>query len=290
MVKKCMKCGGTMKKGGPVKQVQPGGVPPPPSRSQYRSQIENKYKSKYYTKDGIYIGNPKRKKQVDVLIEKQTNDSMRNRDNSIKNKKVPAKKIMAKGGSVGAGIPYRSGAGQTDGKNGMMKKGGTVKKMQNGGTTATRGKTKYEYGNTPYPGPNQIFVNKTKTKRSGKTVATNATNELTNSGFKTTIKKTITDKSGNSKTKDIKGTMSNFDKLFRKGQRATELERKKPKAMYGASVKPKMMQKSGTVNKMAKGGSLKSVPASKVGLAKLPTAVRNKMGYKKTGGPVKKKK
>ena len=97
MVKKCMKCGGTMKKGGPVK------------------------------------------------------------------------KIMAKGGSVGAGIPYRSGAGQTDGKNGMMKKGGAVKKM-------------------------------------------------------------------------------------------------------------------------AKGGSLKSVPASKVGLAKLPTAVRNKMGYKKTGGPVKKKK
>jgi hypothetical protein len=127
MVKKCMKCGGTMKKGGPVKQVQPGGVPPPPSRSQYRSQIENKYKSKYYTKDNVYIGNPERKKQVDILIEKQTNDSMRNRDNSIKNKKVPVKKIMAKGGSVGAGIPYRSGAGQTDGKNGMMKKGGTVK-------------------------------------------------------------------------------------------------------------------------------------------------------------------
>lgn len=40
-----------------------------------------------------------------------------------------AKKIMAKGGStkLAAGIPYRSGAGQTDGKNGMMKKGGTVK-------------------------------------------------------------------------------------------------------------------------------------------------------------------
>ena len=41
-----------------------------------------------------------------------------------------AKKKMAKGGSTklaAAGIPYRSGAGQTDGKNGMMKKGGTVK-------------------------------------------------------------------------------------------------------------------------------------------------------------------
>jgi hypothetical protein len=106
---------------------------------------------------------------------------------------------------------------------------GAKKKMQDGGTTATRGNTTYEYGNTPYPGPNQIFVNKTKTKRSGKTVTTNATNELTNAGFKTTIKKTITDKSGNSKVKDIKGTRKNFDKLLRQGQRATELQRAKSK-------------------------------------------------------------
>jgi hypothetical protein len=39
---------------------------------------------------------------------------------------------MAKGGSVAkpfaAGIPYATGAGATDGKNGMMKKGGTVSK------------------------------------------------------------------------------------------------------------------------------------------------------------------
>jgi hypothetical protein len=38
------------------------------------------------------------------------------------------KKKMAKGGSIAAGIPYAAGAGQTDGKNGMMKKGGTVSK------------------------------------------------------------------------------------------------------------------------------------------------------------------
>lgn len=41
-------------------------------------------------------------------------------------------KKMAKGGSVAkpfaAGIPYATGAGATDGKNGMMKKGGTVSK------------------------------------------------------------------------------------------------------------------------------------------------------------------
>lgn len=40
---------------------------------------------------------------------------------------------------------------------------------------------------------------------------------------------------------------------------------------------------------MKTGGSLKAVPAGKVGLAKLPTAVRNKMGYKKTGGSIKRK-
>ena len=46
-------------------------------------------------------------------------------------------KKMAKGGSVAkpfaAGIPYATGAGATDGKNGMMKKGGAVKKMAKGG-------------------------------------------------------------------------------------------------------------------------------------------------------------
>lgn len=46
-----------------------------------------------------------------------------------------ATKKMAKGGSVAAGIPYASGAGATDGKNGMMRKGGAVKKMQTGGAT-----------------------------------------------------------------------------------------------------------------------------------------------------------
>ncbi len=34
---------------------------------------------------------------------------------------------MATGGSFAAGIPYASGAGATDGKNGMMKLGGAAK-------------------------------------------------------------------------------------------------------------------------------------------------------------------
>ena len=51
------------------------------------------------------------------------------------------------------------------------------------------------------------------------------------------------------------------------------------------------MKKGGAVKmkKMQTGGSLKPVPADKVGLSKLPTAVRNKMGYQKKGGTVKKK-
>jgi hypothetical protein len=43
--------------------------------------------------------------------------------------------------------------------------------------------------------------------------------------------------------------------------------------------------------KMARGGAaLKKVPADNKGLKKLPTPVRNKMGYMKKGGMAKKKK
>ena len=40
---------------------------------------------------------------------------------------------------------------------------------------------------------------------------------------------------------------------------------------------------------MSKGGNLKKVGANQKGLQKLPTAVRNKMGYMKDGGMPKKK-
>lgn len=50
-------------------------------------------------------------------------------------------------------------------------------------------------------------------------------------------------------------------------------------------VKPKVGPK-----KMRKGGAAKKkpVPADNKGLAKLPTEVRNKMGYMRSGGAVKK--
>jgi len=62
------------------------------------------------------------------------------------------------------------------------------------------------------------------------------------------------------------------------------------KYMKDAKLTPekKSTTKKPAAKKMATGGSLKPVPADKVGLAKLPTTVRNKMGYMKKGG-VKKK-
>jgi hypothetical protein len=62
------------------------------------------------------------------------------------------------------------------------------------------------------------------------------------------------------------------------------------KYMKDAKLTPekKSTTKKPAAKKMATGGSLKPVSADKVGLAKLPTAVRNKMGYQKKGGSVKK--
>jgi hypothetical protein len=51
-------------------------------------------------------------------------------------------------------------------------------------------------------------------------------------------------------------------------------------AMKKANKKPK---------KMAAGGELKEVPEDNTGLSKLPTEVRNKMGYMKEGGQPKSK-
>jgi hypothetical protein len=57
----------------------------------------------------------------------------------------------------------------------------------------------------------------------------------------------------------------------------------------GGGGGPGGFKKGGSTRKMQKGGSLKPVPAGKVGLSKLPTPVRNKMGYQKKGGSIKRK-
>jgi hypothetical protein len=56
-------------------------------------------------------------------------------------------------------------------------------------------------------------------------------------------------------------------------------------------VRPKSRIKMDSTSKMKMGGALKPVDKSKKpGLAKLPTAVRNKMGFQKNGGKMSKKK
>lgn len=50
---------------------------------------------------------------------------------------------------------------------------------------------------------------------------------------------------------------------------------------------PMSNKKSGGVVKKKAGGAMKPVPAGNKGLAKLPTPVRNRMGYAKKGGSVK---
>ena len=57
----------------------------------------------------------------------------------------------------------------------------------------------------------------------------------------------------------------------------------------GGGGGPGGFKKGGSTRKMQKGGSLKPVPSDKVGLSKLPTPVRNKMGYQKKGGSIKRK-
>ena len=55
--------------------------------------------------------------------------------------------------------------------------------------------------------------------------------------------------------------------------------------IYNKQVSPKGYKMGGRVKKMG-GGSLKAVPAGNKGLKKLPTEVRNKMGFMKKGGRV----
>jgi hypothetical protein len=98
------------------------------------------------------------------------------------------------------------------------------------------------------------------------------------------------------KAKPMSGKVGAYAELEKKaagGDRQGKLDLKLEKSNYkkfgdgpgsgpsGSMPKPKMQM----------GGSLKPVDKTKKpGLAKLPTAVRNKMGFKKNGGTMSKKK
>lgn len=147
---------------------------------------------------------------------------------------MAVKRKMKTGGTTGsAGIPYATGAGQTDGKNGMMKKGG-----------ATRGATDCPKG--------QYW--------DGTACVSNASPKIA-AGVLGAGMAALGVRIG----QNIKA-----NKPVRQAKKAA-------KTMANDIAKKKM------------GGSLKPVPSGNKGLAKLPTAVRNKMGYQKRGGAIKRK-
>ena len=61
-----------------------------------------------------------------------------------------------------------------------------------------------------------------------------------------------------------------------------------PAGMLAKKMKKNKQTPVATTARAKKGGNLKAVPADNKGLAKLPTEVRNKMGFMKRGGKVKK--
>ena len=61
-----------------------------------------------------------------------------------------------------------------------------------------------------------------------------------------------------------------------------------PAGMLAKKMKKKKQTPVATTARVKTGGSLKAVPEGNKGLGKLPTEVRNKMGFMKRGGKIKK--
>ena len=82
------------------------------------------------------------------------------------------------------------------------------------------------------------------------------------------------------------GTGITLVRTKRVGRDMTEAELQK-----GPTYKSKdnLKNRKKNVGKKASGGKLKAVPEGKKGLSKLPTPVRNKMGFMKKGGMLNKK-
>ena len=88
-----------------------------------------------------------------------------------------------------------------------------------------------------------------------------------------------------------KGVRKNIRRLDERGNKVfTDLEagadtkRKAAEARKKKDPKNQSLRPKARPKKKAAGGSLKPVPEGNKGLKKLPTAVRNKMGYMKKGG------
>jgi hypothetical protein len=324
----CAKCGGAMKKmakGGTMKKKYANGGPTEPEKKASEPQpvkaedkvsamVAGKTASDYAKMTGKQYRaekrGVKRSQKLDRISSGKQGDRVDNviravasgaeaassAANAIKNtreavgkmKKGGTMKKMQKGGTmkttVGsksgksfiAGIPNSGPTGPNYQGVDTMKKGGAVKKMRDGGPTIKSKKTR----NVDINSFGDSSASVSKTKRDGTTVTKKTTMER---GYVPTASKskTVTDKQGNTISSTSKPADYNkaYGKIIREGKRVGR----------NPNDEGYIRKKGGATKKMAKGGSLKPVSANQKGLAKLPTAVRNKMGYQKKGGSVKRK-
>ena len=160
-------------------------------------------------------------------------------------------KKMAKGGTVSkpfaAGIPYASGAGATDGKNGMMKKGGAVKKMQTGGIISHRNSKGISLSNNK---DSDLFRN----KKTGVKTMTYTKPDSTNNSKGT--RTTYVDKGSKNymKKENVninKNPLNNVIKNYNSNSKVLVTPEKK----YRDVVTPSTQLKKAPVKKMQKGGA-----------------------------------
>lgn len=114
----------------------------------------------------------------------------------------------------------------------------------------------------------------------------------------TTIKKDVKKKTYPiiSESGDLADALNEYEEMKRKGTvPKTDAEARKymdnlnKQGKLGPARAPKKKMGGAIKKKMQSGRTLKTPTADQKGLKKLPTAVRNKMGFKKNGGGIKKK-
>jgi hypothetical protein len=265
--KKCMSCGGSMKKMKMQKGGSKKGIFTPTGRLESKKTRDvdtgfspNSSVSKT-KRDGTVVTKSINTSQGFVPTARATKTVTDKEGNEVSNetKDIKWNKAVRKVGRVAKNV------GRNENDTYAYKKGGTTRKMQDGG-------------------PNLI-------QSMRRNMLTNRANRLDNKGV------------ANMKAGNVEKGRAQFEKSDDLGAKRRRLaEKYKTGGSTGIVGMPKYgndprtdagrtLKKGGTVkSKMKMGGSLKPVPTDKVGLAKLPTAVRNKMGFQKKGGVVKKKK
>lgn len=186
------------------------------------------------------------------------------------------------------GIPNAGTTGPNRTATYDYKKGGSIKKYPDGGSTK-ESKKKEAASN--------------ESKKKDPAINSAAYNKLFNSTqardsanfYRAALKKEILTKGHSDKTTKLG---NDLQRQFNKGKKGYD-KLGNPKGKFGMSVPVKASCKNGMVRsadgkcvmerpKFKSGGPLKPVNKSaNPGLAKLPTAVRNKMGFQRKGGSIK---